>query len=139
MLDWLFGEEKIRSKRIFISFAMKDIEYRDYLVQQSRNRKSPFEFMDMSVKRAWKQSEWKTRCRTKIKRSDAVIALLSKKTWHAGGARWEMKCARQEKKPIIGMHIKRKNKGSVPPELKDKKIILWSWDNLESFISDIEI
>lgn len=138
-LDWIFGEESERPKRIFISFAMEDSEYRDHLVRQARNNKSPFEFMDMSVKKPWKQTEWKRRCRTKIKRSDGVIVLLSKNTWHAGGARWEMKCTRDEKKPIIGMHIKKNDKGAIPLELKGKRVILWSWANLERFINNIKV
>jgi len=139
ILDWIFGEEPERSKRIFISFSMKDSTYRDHLVRQARNKKSPFEFMDMSVKRPWKQSEWKKKCRTKIKRSDGVIVLLSKNTWQAGGARWEMKCAREENKPIIGMHIKKNDKGAILPELKGEKVVLWSWSNLERFINNIRV
>lgn len=139
IFDWIFGEETERPKRIFISFAMEDLTYRDHLVRQARNKKSPFEFMDMSVKRPWKQTEWKKRCRTKIKRSDGVIVLLSKNTWHAGGARWEMKCAREEKKPIIGMHIKKNDKGAIPPELNGKRVVLWSWSNLERFINNIKV
>ena len=80
LFDWLFEEEVERPKRVFISFAMEDLDYRDHLVNQARNNRSPFEFMDMSVKRPWKELEWKKKCRTKIKRSDAVIALLSKNT-----------------------------------------------------------
>jgi nucleoside 2-deoxyribosyltransferase len=140
LFDLLFGDEKPeRPKRVFISFAMKDVEYRDHLVSQARNNKSPFEFMDMSVKRPWKQSEWKKKCRTKIKKSDAVIALLSKNTWHAGGARWEMKCAIEEEKPIIGMHIKKNDRGAIPPELKRKRIITWSWKNIEKFVNKVNV
>ena len=139
LFDWLFEKEAERAKRVFISFAIKDSVYRDHLVDQARNNKSPFEFMDMSVKRPWKESEWKKKCRTKIKRSDAIIALLSKNTWHAGGARWEMKCAIEEKKPIIGMHIKKNDKRAIPPELKRKKIIIWSWPNIERFVNKVNI
>jgi hypothetical protein len=49
-LDWLFGEDKSRKdgrKRIFISFAIEDIQYRDYLVKQARSEHSPFDFIDM--------------------------------------------------------------------------------------------
>ena len=95
--------------------------------------------MDMSAKKPWRLSEWKKKCRTKIKRSDGVIVLLSKNTWHAGGARWEIKCAREEKKPIIGMHIKKNDKGAIPPELKSKRVVLWSWANLEKFVNRIKI
>lgn len=100
LLDWLFGNEfskKERRKRVFISFAIEDIAYRDFLVEQARKKHSPFEFIDMSVKKEWNQNEWKNKCRTKIKRCDGVIALLSKNTHKASGARWEIKCAREER------------------------------------------
>jgi len=136
--DWLFGtDEKEKRKRVFISFAIEDVQYRDYLVEQARKEKSPFDFIDMSVKQKWNEDEWKIKCRTKITRCDGVIALLSKNTHKAGGARWEMKCAREEKKKIIGMHIKRNDKGAIPPELIGKKVIEWNWKNLEEFTNKL--
>jgi len=140
LLDWILGEEvktKETKKRIFISFAIEDIEYRNHLVGQARKKNSPFDLIDMSVKKEWKQEEWKKKCRTKIKGCDGVIALLSKNTHKASGARWEMKCAREEKVKIIGMHIFKNNKGAIPSELKGKKVVLWSWKNLETFINQL--
>jgi len=135
LLDWFFGVE-IR-KRIFISFAIEDIEYRDYLVKQARNNRSPFDFVDMSVKKEWKQTEWRRKCRTKIRRCHGMIALISSNTYQAGGARWEMKCAREEGVKIIGMHIKKNDRGLIPPELRGKRVIIWSWVNLEKFINQL--
>jgi len=136
---FLSKEEKTtKKKRVFISFAIEDIKYRDDLVNQARKNHSPFDFIDMSVKTEWEQSIWKKRCRTKIKKCDGVIALLSKNTHKAGGARWEMKCAREEGIKIIGMHIFKNNKGAIPIELKGKKVVEWSWDNLEKFINNLE-
>lgn len=140
LLDWLFESEEIKKeirKRVFISFAMEDAEYRDYLVNQARKKHSPFDFIDMSVKQKWDQNEWKDRCRTKIKRCDGVIALLSKKTLLAGGARWEMKCAIEEGVKIVGMHIKKNDRGTIPEELQGKPVITWSWVNLERFINKL--
>ena len=140
LINWFFGREKStkkKRKKVFISFAIEDIEYRDFLVGQARKKHSPFDFIDMSVKKEWKQDEWQWRCREKIKRCDGVIALLSKKTHKASGARWEMKCAQEEKIKIVGMHIKKNDRGAIPPELKGKKIILWSWNNLEQFIKSL--
>lgn len=137
LLDFIFGAEKERRKRIFISFAIEDIEYRDYLVRQARKNNSPFDFIDMSAKKAWKQSEWKQKCRTKIKGCDGVIALISKRTHLASGARWEMKCALEEKIPTIGMQIKWNDKGAKPKELKNRKVIRWTWDNISNFIDKI--
>ena len=137
ILDFLFGAEKEKRKRIFISFAIEDIEYRDHLVNQARKENSPFDFIDMSVKNSWKQDEWKRRCRTKIKGCDGVIALISKRTHLASGARWEMKCALEEKVPTMGMQIKWNDKGAKPKELKNKKVIRWTWTNIESFIQKL--
>jgi hypothetical protein len=137
LLDWLFGGDDSKKKRVFISFAVEDMQYRDYLIQQAKNKHSPFEFIDMSVKIKWNEKEWKKNCRTKIKRSHGVIALLSKNTHHAGGARWEMTCAKEEGVKIIGMHIQKNNKGAIPQELKGKKVIEWSWENLEKFIESL--
>lgn len=132
ILNWLFEEE--RKKRVFISFAIEDVKYRNFLVEQAKKEKSPFEFIDMSVKKAWKQSEWQKKCRTKIKRCDGVIVLLSKNTYNASGVRWEMKCANEEKIKMIGMYIKKNEKGAIPTELNRKKKITWTWSNLEKVI-----
>ena len=87
-LDWLFGKDESKKearKRLFISFAIEDTVYRDHLVYQVRNGRSPFDFVDMSVKEPWNEEEWKNKCRTKTKRCDCVIVLLSKNTWHSSG------------------------------------------------------
>ncbi len=137
LLDWLFESDKEKRKRIFISFAIEDIEYRNHLVDQARKSNSPFDFIDMSAKKPWKQNEWKRKCRSKIKGCDGVIALISKKTHLAGGARWEIKCALEEKIPTIGMQLKWNSKGAKPKELKNKKVIRWTWENIEIFINSL--
>lgn len=137
LLDFLFGEVKEKRKRVFVSFAIEDIEYRNHLVSQARKENSPFDFIDMSAKKAWKQNEWKRRCRSKIKGCDGVIALISKNTHMANGARWEIKCALEEKVPTIGMQVKWNNKGAKPKELKNKKVIRWTWKNIETFINSL--
>ena len=125
-----------RNFRVFISFAAEDSTYRHLLKGQARNERSPFDFIDMSVKEPWDE-KWKTNCRTKIKSCDGVIALLSKKTYNADGARWEMNCANEEKIPIIGVHIDKDDKGAIPPELMDKKVIEWTWPGIASFINSL--
>lgn len=141
LLKALFEDEedtgKEIKKRIFISFAIEDEQYRYFLVSQAKNERSPFTFVDMSVKQPWNEKVWKQKCRTKIKSCDGMIVLLSKNTWHSSGARWEIKCAREEGIPVIGMHIKKNDQGAIPPELKGKKVITWSWDNLSKVIKKI--
>jgi hypothetical protein len=135
--DWFFGSpgrKRDTRKRVFISFAIEDIQYRDFLVEQARKANSPFDFIDMSVKEPWNENEWKARCRSKIKRCHRVIVLISKNTWRSGGARWEMKCTRQEGIKMAGMHIKKNAHGAIPPELKGCKVFDWSWGNLQTFL-----
>ena len=126
-----------KNNRIFISFAIEDVFYRNGLVNQAKDERTPFEFVDMSVKEPWEDS-WKTRCRTKIKGCDGVIALISTNTETASGARWEIKCAAAEDIPIIGVHIyKDWTKRYTPPELSGHQTIDWSWDGISSFINGL--
>jgi hypothetical protein len=134
----LFGKGLLMAtkNRIFIAFAIEDANARTMLVGQARLEHSPFEFVDMSVKEPWDE-KWKTLCRSKIRGCDGVIALLSKKTMPAEGARWEMKCATEEKIPMIGVHINKDAKGDVPLELLGKKVIEWSWPGIAAFIDSL--
>ena len=123
-----------KKNRIFIAFAADDAKYRTMLVGQAKLEHSPFEFVDMSVNEPWDE-KWKTQCRSKIKGCDGVIALVSKKTMQASGARWEMNCANEEKIPMIGVHTDKDAKGEVPPELNGKKVIEWTWAGIAAFIN----
>jgi len=55
------SEESMKKfkKRIFISFAIEDEKYRDFLVAQAKNDRTPFTFVDMSVKQPWNEKVWK--------------------------------------------------------------------------------
>lgn len=123
--------------RIFISFAIEDSKYRDFLVGQARNEKSPFVFVDMSVKQPW-DSTWKTNCRTKIKGCDGVIALVSKNTAKATGQLWEVSCAKQELVPVRGIYVDSDNKpASLPAEFSGIRCMNWTWPNIANFIDSL--
>lgn len=140
LLKEVFGspaDNKNKKKRLFISFAMEDEKYRDFLVAQAKNERSPFTFVDMSVKEPWDEKLWKTKCRTKIKSCDGMIVLLSKNTRHSSGVRWEIKCAKEEQVPIVGMHIRKNDSRPIPKELEGSRVITWSWNNLAKVIKAI--
>jgi len=125
-----------KTNRVFIAFAAEDAVYRDFLKGQAKNNDSPFDFVDMSVKEPFDE-KWKTNCRARIKGCDGLIALLSKKTYHADGARWEMQCGREEGIPMIGMHIHKDDKGAIPPELAGKRVIEWDWGSIAKFLNSL--
>ena len=123
-------------KRVFISFAVEDERQRDFLVGQAKLEKSPFEFVDMSVNEPWDE-KWKTNCRTKIKGCDGMIALISKNTAKADGAKWEIKCSKDEKVPIVGMYAYNDDRAAAPAELGTTRVMSWTWDNIKNFIDGL--
>jgi len=123
------------AKRIFIAFSFEDKTYRDFLVGQAKSDESPFEFTNMSVSEPWDE-EWKKNCRSRIKGCDGFIALISKNTKSATGELWEIKCAYEEKIPVMLMWIN-DERPTLPDLIKDKRINVWSWDNLKTFIGNL--
>ena len=90
-------------KVVFVAFAIEDERQRDFLKGQSLSPRAPYEFIDMSVKEPYDQ-DWKARVRTRIKRSDGVIVLVSKNSLSSSGQKWEIDCAKEEKKPFRGIY-----------------------------------
>ena len=121
------------AKRIFVAFAIEDQRYRDFLKGQSNHERSPFEFTDMSAKTPWDE-KWKTNCRSRIRGCDGVIGLISTNTPKATGQLWEIECAYDEGKPVMLMWIN-DARPSLPSPLRDKRINVWNWENIKSFIS----
>ena len=81
-------------KTIFIAFAIEDERMRDFLKGQSLLTNSPFEYVDMSVKQAY-DTDWKNKVRTRIRRSDGVIILVSKNSLTSSGQKWEIQCVKR--------------------------------------------
>lgn len=132
------GIEHLRRKRVFVSFAIEDKNIRDLLVGQSKNKKTPFDFVDMSVKEPW-DSSWKTQCRDRIRSCDGVIVLVSKNTLNADGVHWEIKCAKNEGLPMRAIYAYKDAKGcDLPSELTGQHIYKWSWQNIDKFLEDLE-
>ena len=127
------------TKRIFISFAIEDRNLRDFFIGQARNEHSPFEFVDMSVKKPW-DSSWKTNCRARIKGCDGVIAIVTKNTKNADGQLWEVKCAKEEGIPILGIwgSTDIANRPlTLPSELNGVRVTNWTWDNIANWMKNL--
>lgn len=128
-----------KNNRVFIAFAIEDANLRDFLVGQARNERSPFSFMDMSVKEPWSE-DWRSKCRTKIKGCDGVIGIITKNTKNATGQLWELKCAYEEKIPvrlIFGNKDDRPDPSNLPEPVKDRRVYEWTWDNIKAFLDSL--
>jgi hypothetical protein len=119
-------------KVIFVAFAIEDERQRDFLKGQSLNTDSPFEYIDMSVKEAY-DSDWKERVRTRIRRSDGVIVLVSKNSLTSSGQKWEVQCAKEEKNKILGIWAYRDDRTN----LVGVRTVVWSWDAIKNFINSL--
>lgn len=119
-------------KVVFVAFAIEDERQRDMLKGQSLHTKSPFEYVDMSVKEAY-ESDWKEKVRTRIRRSDGVIALVSKNSPSSSGQKWEIECARAEGKKVLGLWIYKDDRTN----LAGVNTVVWTWDTVATFINSL--
>lgn len=124
------------AKRIFTSFAIEDERMRDLFVGQARKENVPYELVDMSVKEPWSDS-WKTRCRSRIKGCNGVVVLITEHLKQADGAIWEIKCAKEENIPLIGVYIGSATAANAPTELNGVTKINWTWAGIASFVNGL--
>ena len=124
--------KRMADKIIFVAFAIEDEGQRNLLKGQSLHTDSPFEYTDMSVKDAY-EKDWKEKVRTRIKRSDGVIVLVSKNSLTSSGQAWEISCAKEEKKPILGIRVYTDDYTS----LSGISTVAWTWDAIAKFINGL--
>jgi len=119
-------------KVVFIAFAIEDKTQRDFLKGQSLHPRTPFEFIDMSVKQAY-DKDWKDRVRTRIKRSHGVIVLVSENSLISSGQKWEIECAREEGKKILGIWVYSDDRTNIV----GVNTKVWSDANISDFIDSL--
>ncbi|MFL5350841.1 MAG: TIR domain-containing protein [Hyalangium sp.] len=125
-LWWVFRD---KHPKAFISFAVEDAVYRNYLVMQAKNERTPFKFEDYSLHEPFSNA-WKTQTREIIRESDVVVVMIGSDTYRAEGALWEINAALEENVPVIGVHINRDPRGRVPSILRGCPVIPWTYKGL---------
>ncbi|MBB6242146.1 TIR domain-containing protein [Rhodanobacter sp. MP1X3] len=119
-------------KVIFVAFAIEDVRIRDMIKGQSLHTASSFEYVDMSVKEAYDE-EWKKKVRTRILRSDGILVIVSKNSLNSSGQRWEIQCAKDEKKKIRGIWAYKEDR----TDLASVHTMVWTWDNIAAWIDSL--
>lgn len=120
------------TKVIFVAFAIDDERQRDFLKGQSLSPRAPYEFIDMSVKEAY-ETGWKEKVRTRIRRSDGVIVLVSQNSLTSEGQKWEIECANDEGKSVRGIWAYSDDR----TPLAGVTTVAWSDANISSFIDSL--
>lgn len=122
------------TKSVFIAFSMDDEASRNLFTGQRTNDGTPFEYIDLSVKERY-DTDWKTKVTTRIRRSDGVIALISKNTPSSEGELWEIATAFAEGKPLLGIWLG--DYRTKPSEMGTAPCKIWTWDNVNDFIDSL--
>ena len=120
------------TKIIFVAFAMEDEGIRNMIKGQSLHTKTPFEYTDMSVKEAYDE-EWKKKVRTRILRSDGVLVIVTKNSLSSAGQKWEIKCAKEEKKKVRGIWAYKEDRTNI----EGVGTMVWTWDNIKDWIDSL--
>jgi hypothetical protein len=119
-------------KVVFVAFAIEDESIRNMIKGQSLTTESPFEYVDMSVKEAYDE-EWKKKVRTRIIRSDGVLVIVSKNSINSSGQKWEIQCAKEEKKKLRGIWAYKEDR----TDLAGVNTMVWTWDNIAAWIDSL--
>lgn len=119
-------------KIVFVAFAIEDVGIRDMIKGQSLHTNSPFEYVDMSVKEAYEE-EWKKKVRTRILRSDGVLVVVSENSLNSRGQKWEIQCAKEEKKKIRGIWAYKEDR----TDLAGVNTMVWTWDSIATWIDSL--
>lgn len=119
-------------KVVFVAFAIEDEKQRDLLKGQSLHPRAPYEFIDMSVKEAY-DSGWKDKVRTRIRRSDGAIVLVSKNSTNSTGQKWEIACAKEEGRKVRGIWAYSNDR----TEIQGVTTYTWSDANISNFIDSL--
>jgi hypothetical protein len=117
---------------VFVAFAIEDERQRDFLKGQSLHSRAPYEFVDMSVKEPY-DSNWKDRVRTRIRRSHGVIVLVSRNSLASSGQKWEIRCAREERRPVRGIWAYTDDR----TQISGVSTVVWSDANISNFIDSL--
>lgn len=129
-----FEKRKQMSKKkvVFIAFAIEDERQRDFLKGQSLHPRAPYEFIDMSVKNPY-DSDWKAKVRTRIKRSDGCIVLVSKNSLTSTGQKWEIQCCKEEGTRVRGIWAYKDDRTNI----NGVATYTWNDTNISNFIDSL--
>ncbi len=129
------------TNQVFISFALKDTELRDKLVEQVNKEKPDAKCIDMPMKKSW-ESAWKAEVQDTVRGCAGVIGLISESITRADGQQWELRCALDSGLPVLlisekySMDIPAKQ---LPDLIRDKEIRLWEEATVSGFLNGLNL
>lgn len=128
------------TNQIFISFALKDADLRDKLIEQINKESPELTCVFMSEKKSW-ESAWKEECREKVRGCSGAIGIITANTIRADGQLWELRCAFEAKMKILLIGDDEACEMSAkkfPDLLRDENILPWNSSNIAMFLGKLQ-
>ncbi|MDP1558904.1 MAG: hypothetical protein Q8K59_04480 [Nitrosomonas sp.] len=127
------------TNQIFISFALKDADLRDVLVEQIGKENAELICVDMPMKKSW-ESAWKAETLEKVRGCDGVIGIISENIARADGQLWELRCAYDSGLPVLLISEKEVEVSAklLPDLIKDKDIAVWEGPVISMFLNKVK-
>lgn len=123
------------NKVIYVAYAEEDKRQRDLLVDLHLDTSKPYRFVDIPVGDI-NDEKWKANVRKNVVKSDGVIAIISKHTLSSGGQKWEIECASDEEKKMIGLWAY--NDDTTRPGVIERyRTIHWTKEDISRFIDSL--
>ena len=119
-------------KVVFISFASEDVRQRNFLAAQSLLTKIPFDYIDSGTEGSGNPA-WKEHARSRIRSADGVVALVSTHSLTSSRQQWEISCAREEGKKMLGIWVYSKDRTT----LEGLSSVVWTWGDIKTFVDGL--
>lgn len=118
---------------IFVSYAPDDKKAGTVISDQCRNPFSSFAVIGGSDD-ALEHDDWETITRGRIKQAKIVIMVIGQTTAHAVNVIREIKIAREEGIPILGIFTDKTYEDMVPETFGSGPVIEWNWEHVSNTI-----
>jgi hypothetical protein len=122
--------------KLYVSFAPEDKQDGKLLGDQCRNPFSTFDVIGGSEE-GQGNGDWETQTRERIKQARVVLVVVGKNTATAANVAWEIKVAREEGIPVLGVFFNKAYQDSVPETFGSGPVIEWNWEHIYNTILSI--
>ncbi|MGQ1795870.1 hypothetical protein ACT4S5_01845 [Kocuria oceani] len=119
-------------KTVFLAFVEQDELFRDLFTTQWARAGDQARFLD-SPGDGTCLGEWKKDVRERIRACDGVIALVGGSTPDSVEALWQIRCAVDAGKPLLGLWVEAGHRAK-PMEMGPARCETWTWENIGDFI-----
>lgn len=106
-MEWVSPDMPVPAtlvSRVFLVCAPQDLKYAELIAAKARGDRMPLAFDSFGDGRPSELS-WQLECRRRIRSARTAVVLVSPHTSSSARAMWQVRCARQEGVPVLGITL----------------------------------